>query len=239
MLQMSKTNRDLICIFLCLLKDHALQIAQTVQDLIDLFSQIQTGVYLALIVTASGCMQLLAHITDLLDQTALHTHMNIFIIHIEYDPAICDLLFDLLQTCNDLIFFFLGYDPLSAQHGHMGNTAVNILIVHSLIKKDGCIVFFYKLIHVFFKSSAPQTCHLSLLLYLICHNALFMQFNCLIIRYNLRMRQVSEVLFIICLLLTILVFPTQCTLAMHPISACHRNGSATPPVWKGHSCRFL
>ena len=154
-LQMGKSNGDLVCIFLRFLQNHALQIAQAVQDLIDLFSQIQTGVHLTLIVTASGSMKLLAHIADFLDQTALHTHMDVFIIYVKHDLAVCDLLLDLFKTCNDLVFLFLRYDALLAQHGHMGNTAVDILIVHSLIKKDGRIVFFYKLIHVFLKSSAP------------------------------------------------------------------------------------
>ena len=160
MLQMGKAYGNLICIFISLLKNDAFQITQTVQDLINLFSQIQTGVHLTLVVPASGGVQFLTHIADPLDQTALDTHMNILILHIKYDLSISNILADCFQTRDDLVFLLIGNDALLAQHCHMSDTAVNILVVHSLIKKNRCIVSLYNIIHIFFKSSAPQTCHL-------------------------------------------------------------------------------
>ena len=100
-------------------------------------------------------MELFAHIADFVDQTALDAHMDIFVFYGKQDLSFRNLLADFFQTCDDLIFFLIGYNALLSKHGHMRDAAVDVLVVHSLVKENRCIVFFYNIIHVFFKSSAP------------------------------------------------------------------------------------
>ena len=60
-----------------------------------------------------------------------------------------------IETLYDLLLLIVCQNPLLRKHGHMCDAAVDVLVVHSLVKENRCIVFFYNLIHVFFKSSAP------------------------------------------------------------------------------------
>ena len=129
--------------------------AQAVQDLTDLLLQIQPAVHLALVIAAAGGVELLTHLADALDQAALDAHMNVFIFHGEDDLSAGDVCPNPLQAGDDLVPLGLGDDALLGQHGHMGHTAVNVLIIHTLVKKDGGVVFFHDLIHVFFKPAAP------------------------------------------------------------------------------------
>ena len=71
MLQMCKTYCNLICILFSLFKNNTLKITEAVQDLVNLLSQVQTGIHLALVITASGSMQL--KITDEYKKTAAIT----------------------------------------------------------------------------------------------------------------------------------------------------------------------
>lgn len=80
-------------------------------------------------------MQLLCHITDFCNESAFDAHMDIFIIHVEYDFAGFDFGFDCLKACDNLFCLFLGYDALFSQHGYMCNAALNIFFIHFLIKK--------------------------------------------------------------------------------------------------------
>ena len=98
----------------------------TNKNLINLFSQIQTGVHLTLVVPASGGVQFLTHIADQLDQTALDTHMNILILHIKYDLSISNILADCFQTRDDLVFLLIGNDALLAQLTMMENRLKNL-----------------------------------------------------------------------------------------------------------------
>ena len=154
-LKMGKAYCNLIFIFFRLFQNYAFQIAQAVQNLINFFSQIQADIYLALIVTTSGGMKLFAHVSDFVNQAALDAHMDVFVFYGKQDLSFRNLLADFFQTCDDLIFFLIGYDALLSKHGHMRDAAVDVLVIHSLVKENRCIVFFYNIIHVFFKSSAP------------------------------------------------------------------------------------
>ena len=100
-------------------------------------------------------MELFAHLADAGGEAALDAHVDILVLHGEYDLAGGNVRPDQFQTGNDLVPLSFGDDALLSQHGHMGDAAVDILVVHPLVKKNGCVVFFHKLIHIFFKSAAP------------------------------------------------------------------------------------
>ena len=155
MLEMSKAYGNLIFIFFRLFQNNTFQIAQAIQNFINFFSQIQADIYLTLVVTTSGSMELFAHVSDFVNQTALDAHMDIFVFYGKQDLSFHNFFTDFFQTCDDLIFFLIGYNALLSKHGHMRDAAVDVLVVHSLVKENRCIVFFYNIIHVFFKSSAP------------------------------------------------------------------------------------
>ena len=70
---MGETHGDLVRVLLSLAENDLLQLPQLLQNLPDLLLQIQPAVHLALVVAASGGVELFHHIPTPLNQTALHT----------------------------------------------------------------------------------------------------------------------------------------------------------------------
>ena len=118
------------------------------QHLFDFLPQIESGINLC-------CVKLLAHFADFRNESGSHAHVDIFVLNGEVAVAFCDPPADGFQPRDDLILFLHGDDTLFSQHGHMGNAAIDILIVHSLFESDGCVETLHQIIHFLFKSSAP------------------------------------------------------------------------------------
>ena len=138
-----------------------LQTVQQLQDIPDFLLQEQPAVHLALVVAAAGSVQLLAGVADHGNEPAFNAHVDIFILDIERDLAALYTGPDRFQSRDDPVSFVLCDNALFCQHGHMGNTAVNVLAVHLLIKENRCVVILDDFIHIPGESSAPQICHVS------------------------------------------------------------------------------
>ena len=152
---MGEADADGVGVLLRLVQDHGFQILQPFQDLADLLADVQAAVHLALVIAAAGGVELLAHITDPLNQAALDTHVDVLVIHVEYDLAGGDVLADVLQARHDGLCFLFGHDALLAQHGHMGDAAVDILVIHALVEENGGIVGLHHAVHFLFEPAAP------------------------------------------------------------------------------------
>ena len=100
-------------------------------------------------------MEFLAHVADSLDQPALDAHVDILVLHTEYDLPVLDILTDILKSCDDRILLFHRNDPLLAQHGHMRDASVDIIVVHPLVESDGGVELLYDVVHLLLKSSSP------------------------------------------------------------------------------------
>ena len=155
MLKMCKSNCNLIRIFFCLFQNYGLQVAQTVHDFLNLSSHIEPSVHLTLVVPASCRVKLLPHIADPLNQPALDTHVDILIIHVKCNLSALDVPPDILKPCDNRILFLHRDDSLLAQHRHMCDTSVDIIVVHSLVESDGRIELLYNIIHLFLEPSSP------------------------------------------------------------------------------------
>ena len=81
--------------------------------------------------------------------------MDIFVIYREDDFTAFDFLPDLFKTGHNLLRFSQSHDALFCEHGHMCDAAVDIFVIHSLVKTDGRIELFYDVVHILFKSTAP------------------------------------------------------------------------------------
>ena len=81
--------------------------------------------------------------------------MNVLVVDIKSDLSGLNIGPNLLQSGNNGLRFVLRDDALPGQHRHMGDAAVYILVIHSLVEEDGGVILLDRLVHFFFKSSAP------------------------------------------------------------------------------------
>src|SRR5438105_7906684 len=89
---------------------------QTLDDQPHFFSQKKARVQCHLIVAASRGVEFSADGADLLGQTALDVHVNIFVVRRESKLAALDLALDRFQSAHDLSRIARADDPLSRQH---------------------------------------------------------------------------------------------------------------------------
>ena len=100
-------------------------------------------------------MELFADITETVDQRRLHKAVDILIFVTDLQCAVFYVCLDLAQAVNDLIGLFLCENALSAEHDHMCDTALDVLLIKLLVKTDGCVEIVYQLICLFCEASAP------------------------------------------------------------------------------------
>ncbi len=139
-----------------LLQQRLLQIHGKLDDLHQLFPQIQVHIESYLIIAAPSRVQLAADRTDLFDQHLFYVHMHIFVGHEKLHLAPFDFFLYLLQAGNNLPDLIHRQDAALAQHRHVSQAADDILPPHLLVERDGSCIFFYKLIRRLREASSPQ-----------------------------------------------------------------------------------
>ena len=121
----------------------------------NLISCIKSHIQCNLVVSASSCMQLLSCIPDPVDQVRLNKAVNIFIFICNLKCSVFHILTDPVQSVNDLLLLILSQNPLFCKHCHMRNTSADILLIESLVERDGCVKIINQLICLFCKTTAP------------------------------------------------------------------------------------
>ena len=81
---------------------------------------------------------------------------SVFGIHGELHLAAFDIRQQILQTLMDGCHILFGNDARIAQHLRMGQRALNILLIHPLIKPDGGIEIVHKGIGFLLEPSCPK-----------------------------------------------------------------------------------
>ena len=135
------------------------EVADEGNDLGDLVAEVHTDIQSHLVVTASGGVELLAHVTQPLGQHLLHEHMDILAGHVDGKGSRLDIGEDPLQTRDEGVGLGLGNDMASGQHGGVGHTALDVLTVHTGVEVDGGIEIVCDLIGYAVGAACPHFCH--------------------------------------------------------------------------------
>ena len=109
---------------------------QTLDDQPHFFSQKKARVQCHLIVAASRGVEFSADGADLLGQTALDVHVNIFVGWRESKLAAFDLALDRFQSAHDLPRIARGDDPLARQHFGVSDAPGDIVPIKARIDID-------------------------------------------------------------------------------------------------------
>lgn len=94
-------------------------------------------------------------IPDPVDQVCLNKAVNIFIFICNLKCSVFHILTDSVQSVNDLLLLILSQNSLLCKHCHMCNTSSDILLIESLVERDGCVKIINQLICLFCKTTAP------------------------------------------------------------------------------------
>ena len=142
------------------------QIAQGMQqlcgqtaDLSHFLPQIQPDIQCNLVIPGTGGVVPLAHIPQPLGQLCLHEHVDILRRGIQFQFPGFQIRQDPLQPLYDLSAVLFRDDAAVPQHGGMGDTALNVMPVHTGIKCDRGVKRIYACVNFFGKSSCPK-CHI-------------------------------------------------------------------------------
>ena len=158
-LQMGIAGEHGFGVLFCQLHQHGTQLFHQSADLLDLVPQIQPQIQCHLIVSGTGGVQPLAHIAVTLGQLCLHEHVNVLRIGIKFQLAAVQICQNGSQPLNNGLAVLLGDDAAVPQHGGMGDTALNVMPVHTGIKCDRGVKRIYACVNFFGKSSCPK-CHI-------------------------------------------------------------------------------
>ena len=100
-------------------------------------------------------MEPLAVGADALGEHGLDVHVDILVLHGEFHLAVLNVLEDGGQTVYNVVGLLLGDNPLPPQHGGMGQRALDVLLVHPLVKQNGGVKVVYLGIRLLLKPSCP------------------------------------------------------------------------------------
>ena len=159
MLQMRVTRHDNVEVVAGLGVDHATQRTVLGKQLVEQVFRMQTRVGGNLVVTRAARMQARARNADVFDQRFLDGHMDVFVVDVELEAALGNLVLDLDQTHLDFVEVGLGDDALLAQHARMREGALDVLRIHRLIDLQRCAERLGKRPNALLKPAAPQSTH--------------------------------------------------------------------------------
>ena len=135
------------------------EVADEGNDLVDLVAEVHTDIQGHLVVTASGSVELLAHIPQPLGQHLLHEHMDILAGHVDGEGPRLNIGEDPLQARDEGVSLGLGDDITGGQHGGVGHASRDILAVHTGVEVDGGVEIVGDLIGVAVGAACPHFCH--------------------------------------------------------------------------------
>src|SRR5699024_7208687 len=124
-------------------------------ELRDLVSYIELHVERDLVIAASARVQLLAHISDAVDEVGLHEAVNILIFTGDLKLAALHVQENAAESLQNLVSLLLCENALLCQHPHMRHAALDILSIKFLVKGNGRVEIVNQLVGFLGKASAP------------------------------------------------------------------------------------
>ena len=155
-LQMGVAGHHGVGVFLRLIAQHVKQLLDLLNERSTFLAQRQAHIERNLIVAAAGGVQALAGVADAGGQFALHKGVDVFGVRVDEQGAACDIGFDLLETGADLLALALFDDAGFAQHGGVGNAALDILLIHPAVHGDGGVEIIGFRVQRFLEAAFPQ-----------------------------------------------------------------------------------
>ncbi|MNN69958.1 hypothetical protein D3C81_1857850 [compost metagenome] len=109
-----------------------------------------------LVIAAAARMKLAAYRSDFVDQRLFDIHVDVFVTDGEFLLSAFNPIGDQMKAVRNFLHIRQRQNPAFAQHGHMGQAALNILLRQLLVEGNGSCIFLHQLIRLFGKASAPQ-----------------------------------------------------------------------------------
>ena len=136
-LQVGVARHDGLAVLRRLVGDHLDERHDQLFDGRDLFFEIELDVQRHLIVAAARGVQALAVVADALGQLALDKGVDVLGFHVDLQRAGFDVGKNAAQALNDVGAALLADDAAPAEHGRVGDAALDVLAVHAAVKGDG------------------------------------------------------------------------------------------------------
>ncbi len=155
MLQVGKTRHNGPKILFCQRNQDLLNLEEERPALVEQVAQVKPHVEADLIVATSCRVQFAADFTDLLDQSLLDGHVDIFLGGGQVHLPPFDLTLNLSQARNNQGGILIRDDFGCGEHAAVSDTAFDIVTIEPPVKMNRCGEFFHLLVHLLFKAALP------------------------------------------------------------------------------------
>ena len=126
-------------VLLSLAGDHLYQTDDEIFNIDDLFFEVKLYVERDLVVAAARGVKPLAVVADPLCQLALDEGVDILSLHVYRERAALDISEDSSESLYNILNALLGDNAAFAEHSRVGDTALDILAVHTAVKRDRAV----------------------------------------------------------------------------------------------------
>ncbi len=133
-LQMGVARHQQLGIFLRQKQERVLQRAETCNDLVNFFPDVQAKIERDLIVAAAPSVQFGAGRPDPFSQRCLDVHMHVFQRLVPDELVRSDLVFDLAQTARDHLKFIGGENPDASKSRGMCDRSADVVTIEPAIE---------------------------------------------------------------------------------------------------------
>ncbi len=131
---MSISRHNSLSVFFCYVNNHALQLFQKLNYILNLVFEIHSDVNRYLVVSASCCMQSLSCFADSLRENSFNVHVNIFIFYSKFYLACFYILQNLAETFYYAISVLFRDNALFCKHFCMSHTSQYVMFVQFSVK---------------------------------------------------------------------------------------------------------
>ena len=135
-LEMRITRHDGFGVFVCDIAEDLYQRNYQSAEFLYCVAQVQPDIKSHLVVPGTGSVQALAYVAKALREFRFDEHVDIFCSHVELQLAAFDICEDLFQTTDKLQAVVHADYALFAEHCGMRDAALDILFVHSSVKRN-------------------------------------------------------------------------------------------------------